>query len=279
VPYVRGREKSRSIDSIVQEVSELTAINYKEVTLLGQNVTAYGHDLDPKINLGHLLRALGEIPNMGRIRFLTGHPRDLSIDIIDAVKEVPQACEYFHIPIQAGDNRTLRRMARGYNIDFYKRKVDEIRSRMPDAAITSDLIVGFPGETEEEFMNTIRLVEEIGFDACNTAAYSPRNHTPAANWPDQIPEFEKGERLRFLNAVVSEVSHKCNQRYLGTSQEILVEGKSGRSERLTGRTRTNKIVNFEGPDVLIGQLVNVSITAANPWALRGALKIEAELCH
>jgi len=216
---------------------------------------------------------------MGRIRFLTGHPRDLSIDIIDAVKEVPQACEYFHIPIQAGDNRTLRRMARGYNIDFYKRKVDEIRSRMPDAAITSDLIVGFPGETEEEFMNTIRLVEEIGFDACNTAAYSPRNHTPAANWPDQIPEFEKGERLRFLNAVVSEVSHKCNQRYLGTSQEILVEGKSGRSERLTGRTRTNKIVNFEGPDVLIGQLVNVSITAANPWALRGALKIEAELCH
>ena len=279
VPYVRGREKSRSIDSIVQEVSELTAINYKEVTLLGQNVTAYGHDLDPKINLGHLLRALGEIPNMGRIRFLTGHPRDMSIDIIDAVKEVPQACEYFHIPIQAGDNRTLRRMARGYNIDFYKRKVDEIRSRMPDAAITSDLIVGFPGETEEEFMNTIRLVEEIGFDACNTAAYSPRNHTPAANWPDQIPEFEKGERLRFLNAVVSEVSHKCNQRYLGTSQEILVEGKSGRSERLTGRTRTNKIVNFEGPDVLIGQLVNVSITAANPWALRGALKIEAELCH
>jgi tRNA-2-methylthio-N6-dimethylallyladenosine synthase len=277
VPYVRGREKSRSLDSIYEEVRELSASGYKEVTLLGQNVTAYGHDLEPKLHLGSLLYKLADLKDLGRIRFLTGHPRDLSVEIIEAVRDVPQACEYFHIPIQAGDNRTLRRMARGYNVDFYKRKIDDILSAVPDAAITTDLIVGFPGETEEEFMNTVRLVEEIGFDACNTAAYSPRNHTPAANWPDQVSEHEKGERLRFLNTVVSEVSHKRNKAYLGQTVEVLVEGLSERSERLTGRTRTNKIVNFEGPQALVGQFVKVEIVASNPWALRGALKVECTI--
>ncbi len=272
VPYVRGREKSRQAESIVKEIEELAASGYLEVTLLGQNVTAYGHDLDPQINLGDLLRLCGKVEKIKRVRFITGHPRDLKDEIIDAVADVWNACEYFHVPIQAGDNRTLRRMARGYQVDFYRRMVEKIRNAVPEASITSDLIVGFPGETEQEFMNTVNLVEEIGFDACNTAAYSPRPHTPAANWPDQIPEHEKYERLRFLNSVVSEVSHKQNLRYLGKTVELLVEGKSPRNaERLSGRTRTNKIVNFAAGPELIGKLVNVKIESANPWALRGVL--------
>jgi tRNA-2-methylthio-N6-dimethylallyladenosine synthase len=196
----------------------------------------------------------------------------LKPEIIDAVKATPAACEYFHIPVQAGDDRTLRRMARGYTVDFYRKKIDEIRSRIPDAAITSDLIVGFPGETEEEFLNTVRLVEDMCFDSCNTAAYSPRNHTPSRSWPDQVPEEVKYERLRLLNTVVGEVSHRLNKRYLGQTVELLVEGVSQRNDqRLMGRTRTNKVVHFEGSEDLKGQLVNVKIEAANPWALRGSL--------
>lgn len=272
VPYVRGREKSRPAEQIVREIEELAAAGYLEVTLLGQNVTAYGHDLDPKIHLGDLLRMTGKLDAIKRVRFLTGHPRDLNDEIIEAVADVENACEYFHVPIQAGDDRTLRRMARGYKVDFYRKVVEKIRSKMPEAAVTSDLIVGFPGETEQEFMNTVNLVEEICFDSVNTAAFSPRNHTPAANWPEQIPEHEKRERLRFLNSVVSEASHKQNKRYLGRSVELLVEGRSARNaERLSGRTRSNKVVNFEGGDELIGKLIDVKIESANAWALRGSL--------
>jgi tRNA-2-methylthio-N6-dimethylallyladenosine synthase len=274
VPYVRGREKSRGMTTIVDEVKELASVGYREVTFLGQNVTAYGHDLDPKVHLGHLIERVGTESGIKRIRFLTGHPRDINIEIMDAVKNVEAACEYFHLPIQAGDDRTLRRMARGYNVDFYIRIVDQIRTRIPNASITTDLIVGFPGETQEEFMNTVNLVEEIGFDAANTAAYSPRPHTPAANWEGQIPFEEKTERLRFLNSVVTEASHKCNKRYLGNVEQLLVEGRSQKGEnRMMGRTRTNKIVNFEGPDSLVGELVDVRITATNPWALRGEMLI------
>lgn len=272
VPYVRGRERSRTPAELLKEIGELASAGYKEVTLLGQNVTAYGHDLDPKMHLGNLIEMVGELEPIKRIRFLTGHPRDLTPAIIESVKRTPTACEYFHIPIQSGDDRTLRRMARGYTTDFYRKQVDEIRSRIPDASITSDLIVGFPGETEEEFLNTVRLVEELALDACNTAAYSPRPHTPSKSWADQVPEDVKFERLRLLNTVVSEVSHRINKRLLGKTVELLVEGVSQRIEtRLTGRTRTNKLVNFEGGQELIGQFVNVKIEAANPWALRGTL--------
>lgn len=275
VPYVRGREKSRPAEQITKEIRELAAAGYMEVTLLGQNVTAYGHDLQPALHLGDLLRMTGEISQIKRVRFITGHPRDLKEEIIDAVAEVPNACEFFHVPVQAGDNRTLRRMARGYQVDFYRKMVEKIRNRMPDAAITTDLIVGFPGETEQEFMNTVNFVEEICFDQCNTAAYSPRPHTPSANWPEQLPEHEKYERLRFLNSVISEVSYRRNKRYLGKKVELLVEGPSQRNPaRLTGRTRTNKIVNFEGSSELTGRLVDVTIESASPWALRGNLHVE-----
>jgi tRNA-2-methylthio-N6-dimethylallyladenosine synthase len=275
VPYVRGREKSREPNHILQEVLQLGESGYREVTLLGQNVTAYGHDLNPKIHLGDLLLSLSRVSTesgIKRIRFITGHPRDLKPEIIQAVKDVDEACEYFHVPVQAGDDRTLRRMARGYNVDFYRRLIEQIRNKIPDASITTDLIVGFPGETQDEFMNTVSLVEELCFDACNTAAYSPRPHTPAANWDAQIPEEEKYERLRFLNTVVSEVSHRRNKRLLDTTVEVLVEGRSERAEnRMMGRTRTNKVVNFEGDPSLIGRLIDVKIQQANPWALRGTL--------
>jgi tRNA-2-methylthio-N6-dimethylallyladenosine synthase len=277
VPYVRGREKSRDPQQIMQEVRELEEAGYKEVTFLGQNVTAYGHDLNPPIHLGNLLEMAGEAEGVKRVRFITGHPRDLKPEIIDAVANVWNACEYFHIPIQAGNDRTLRRMARGYQVDFYKKMVDRIRDKMPDAAITSDFIVGFPGETEDEFMDTVRLVEDLCFDQCNTAAYSPRPHTPAANWEPQVPEEEKYERLRYLNSVVADVSHRRNKRYLGKTVEVLVEGRSERNpERLTGRTRTNKIVNFEGPESFIGELVDVNVQAANPWALRGEIALKLQ---
>lgn len=270
VPYVRGREKSRAPAQILKEIQELADTGYLEVTLLGQNVTAYGHDLDPPMHLGQLLEMTGRLDAIKRVRFVTGHPRDLRVEIIDAVARVENACEYFHVPVQAGDDRTLRRMARGYNVDFYRRLVDQIRTRVPDAAITSDFIVGFPGESEQEFMNTVNLVEELCFDTCNTAAYSPRPHTPSANWEPQVPENEKFERLRFLNSVVGEVSHRRNKRYLDKTVEVLVEGPSTRNpERLTGRTRTNKIVNFEGTHDAIGKLVDVHIQSASPWALRG----------
>jgi tRNA-2-methylthio-N6-dimethylallyladenosine synthase len=272
VPFTRGREKSRTADTILKEIDELSVAGYKEVTLLGQNVTAYGHDLDPQIHLGHLLRKIDTTSSIKRVRFLTGHPRDLNPEIIDAVAGCETACEYFHLPIQAGDDRTLRRMARGYNVDFYRRVVDDIRKKMPEASITTDLIVGFPGETQEEFMNTVSLVEEICFDACITAAYSPRPHTPASNWEQQVPQDEKQERLRFLNTVVGEIANRRNQKLLNKTVELLVEGRSERSNgRLMGRTRTNKIVNFAGDDSLVGQLVDVRIIASNPWALRGEL--------
>lgn len=272
VPYVRGREKSRPIDSILYEIQELSLSNFKEVTLLGQNVTAYGHDLKPKLHLGDLLTAIDNQTTIDRVRFLTGHPRDLQDEIIESVKNSRNACEYFHIPIQAGDDRTLRRMARGYTVDFYKQLIDKIRNKIPDASITSDLIVGFPGETEAEFLNTVRLVHDIGFDSCNTAAYSPRPHTPASHWEGQLALNEKIERLRYLNTAVTEVSFKKNQPYLNTITEVLVEGTSIRNaSRLTGRTRTNKVVNFDGDISFKGKLVDVFIEDVHPWALKGHL--------
>lgn len=276
VPYVRGREKSRQPQTIMDEVRELEQSGYKEITYLGQNVTAYGHDLDPVIHLGNLLEMTGTVSGIKRVRFLTGHPRDLNPEIIDAVANVWNACEYFHIPIQAGSDRILRRMARGYNVDFYRRMAERIRLKMPDASLSSDFIVGFPGETQQEFMETVNLIEELEFDSCITAAYSPRPHTVAANWEQQVPDTEKNERLRFLNSVIAEVALKRNKRLLGQTVEVLVEGKSRRNpERLTGRTTTNKIVNFEGTESMIGELVNVIVESANPWALRGSIPVLA----
>ena len=298
VPQVRGREKSRKPDDILKEVKILASEGFKEVTLLGQNVTAYGYDLssnyskekatfghipdEPEYSLAKLLRHVHDVDGIERIRFLTGHPFHVTDELIETVAELPKACNYFHIPMQSGDDTVLRRMARVYSVEKYKTMVEKIRDQMTNAAITSDFIVGFPGETQEQFLNTVKIVQKFEFDACNTAAYSPRPGTPGANWEDQIHEDEKNERLRFLNSVVNEVVGKKNRRCLNTVQEILVEGKSQRNENcLTGRTRGNTIVNFDPAvgvygnkpndnyDKLIGRLMNIKITKINSWSMFG----------
>ncbi len=289
VPSVRGREKSRTPESILKEVQRLAEEGFKEITLLGQNVTAYGYDIssnyskekatfghipeDPEYSLAKLLRYVHNVNGIERIRFLTGHPFHVTDELIATVAELPKACEYFHIPMQSGDDTVLKRMARVYSVDKYKQMVEKIRNKMPDAAITSDFIAGFPGETQEQFLNTVKTVQEIEFDACNTAAYSPRPDTPSAIWENQIAEDEKNERLRYLNSVVNEVLEKKNKNLLNTVQEILIEGKSQKDEnRLAGRTRGNVIVNFDGPDNLTGKMVNVKITQTNPWSLNGEIE-------
>ena len=224
------------------------------------------------------MRYIHDVPGLERIRFLTGHPFHVTDELIDTVSELPKACEYFHIPMQSGDDTVLKRMARVYSKDKYKKMVEKIRLKMPGAAITSDFIVGFPGETESMLLNTVKTVQEIEFDACNTAAYSPRPDTPSAVWENQISEEEKNARLRYLNSVVNEVLDKKNKKLLNTIEEVLVEGKSDRNENnLTGKTRCNRTVNFPAvgadPRVctneIIGKLINVKITQTKPWSLYG----------
>lgn len=293
VPHVRGREKSRKPESIKKEIERLASEGFKEITLLGQNVTAYGYDLssnyskekatfghipeDPEYSLAKLIRFIHDVPGIERIRFLTGHPYHVTDELIDTIAELPKACEYFLVPMQHGDNTILKKMARVYTVDMYKKMVEKIRSKMPDAGICSDFIVGFPGETEEQFMNTVKAVQEIEFDACNTAAYSPRPDTPSAIWKDQISEEEKNARLRHLNSIVNDVLEKKNKKYLNTIQEILVEGKSERNKNnFTGKTRCNRIVNFPvgagfTPAQLVGKLANIKITQTKPWCLYGEI--------
>lgn len=288
VPSVRGRERSRKPEDILNEIKVLAKEGYKEITLLGQNVTAYGYDIssnyskekavfghipdDPEYSLAKLLRHVHDVEGIERIRFLTGHPFHVTNELIEAVSELPKACEYFHIPMQSGDDTVLRKMARVYTAEKYKKMADKIREKMPNSAITSDFIVGFPGETDEQFLNTVKIVKDIEFDACNTAAYSPRPDTPSAIWESQIAEDVKNERLRYLNSVINEVLEKKNKKLLNTTQEILVEGKSQKNEgRLTGRTRTNVIVNFDGDSALVGKVVNVKISKTLPWSLDGEI--------
>ena len=288
VPSVRGRERSRRPEDILKEVKTLAEEGFKEITLLGQNVTAYGYDLDsnyskekavfgyipmnPQYSLGKLIRYIHDVEGIERIRFLTGHPFHVTNELIDSVAELPKACEYFHIPMQSGDDTVLKRMARVYSIDKYRKMVEKIRAKMPAAAVTSDFIVGFPGETEEQFLNTVKIVQEIEFDACNTAAYSPRPNTPSADWDKQLSDEEKNSRLRYLNSIINDLLEKKNKNCLNTVQEILVEGVSSRNEtRLSGRTRANKLVNFEGDESLIGKLINIKITGVKPWSLHGEL--------
>jgi tRNA-2-methylthio-N6-dimethylallyladenosine synthase len=188
VPYVRGRERSVPPEAIADEVGGLAAQGYREVTLLGQNVDSYGHDLIPRHDLADLLRVVHEVEGIERIRFTTSHPRDMNLKLIRTVAELPKVCEHIHLPVQAGDDRVLRRMHRAYTTAQYRATIDAIRAAMPHASVTTDIIVGFPGETDEEFEGTVRLVNDVRFDAVNTAIYSPREGTPAAGYPDQIPE-------------------------------------------------------------------------------------------
>lgn len=278
VPNVRGIEQSRTPLAIRTEMAELGRQGYKEVTLLGQNIDAYGRDLPGVTESGRhqhtltdLLYHVHDVPGIERIRFATSHPRYFTERLILACKELPKVCEHFHIPFQSGDNEILKAMARGYTHEKYRRIIKTIREYMPDAAISADAIVGFPGETEEQFENTLKLVEDIGFDQLNTAAYSPRPGTPAAVWENQISEEVKSDRLQRLNRLVSVKAAERSQRYLGRIEEVLVEEANSKDRtQVMGRTRGNRLTFFTGNiEELRGQLVKVKVTEVRAFSLTG----------
>ena len=248
VPYVRGREYSRPPEIILAEVKDFLASGGKEVTLLGQNVNSYGRGLPQPVTFPQLLKQLAKLPGLARLRFATSHPRDLSPELIAAWGELPPLCEYLHLPVQSGSNRILAAMNRGYTREDYLRKVENLRRTCPGLCLGTDLIVGFPGETESDFQDTLNLVREARFDVSFSFKFSPRPHTRAADLPDQVPEEVKAERLSRLQALQAELTLAAHQRLVGQVQEVLVEGPSKRSpSMLTGRLRTNQVVNFVGP--------------------------------
>ncbi|WP_008318142.1 tRNA (N6-isopentenyl adenosine(37)-C2)-methylthiotransferase MiaB [Leptolyngbya sp. PCC 6406] len=278
VPGVRGVEQSRPPEAIRAEMVQLGQQGFREVTLLGQNIDAYGRDL-PGITpegrrqntLTDLLYAVHDVPGIERLRFATSHPRYFTERLIQACAELPKVCEHFHIPFQSGDNDVLKAMARGYTQEKYRRIIDLVRQYMPDAAISADAIVGFPGETEEQFQNTLELVADIGFDQLNTAAYSPRPNTPAALWDNQLSEEIKSDRLQRLNHLVNQQAALRSQRYQNRVEEVLVEDRNPKNPaQVMGRTRGNRLTFFEGDiNALRGQIIAVRITEVRPFSLTG----------
>lgn len=272
VPYVRGPEKSRPPAAVLAEVEEAAQAGYREVMLLGQNVNTYGRDLEEPTDFAALLRRVDKVPQLARIRYMTSHPRDFTEEMIRAVRETEKVCEHFHLPLQAGSNRILAAMNRGYTRERYLELVAKVRSLVPGASITTDLIVGFPGETEEDFQATLDMVERVRFDAAYTFIFSPREGTRAATLPGQVTAAVKKERLARLNALQNRISRELNEALVGRVAEILVEGPSKNNpDRLAGRTRTNKLVHFAGPESLRGEQVKVRIKRAFTWTLDGDL--------
>jgi tRNA-2-methylthio-N6-dimethylallyladenosine synthase len=280
VPGVRGVEQSRTPAAIRAEMAQLGQQGYQEITLLGQNIDAYGRDL-PGVtasgrhlhNFTDLLYYIHDVAGIERLRFATSHPRYFTERLIKACQELPKVCEHFHIPFQSGDNDILKAMKRGYTQEKYRQIIANIRDLMPDAAISADAIVGFPGETEAQFENTLKLVDEVGFDQLNTAAYSPRPGTPAAIWDNQLSEQVKSDRLQRLNHLVATKAAERSQRYLGRIEEILVEDVNPKDAgQVMGRTRGNRLTFFPGNlEELRGQLVKVKITEVRPFSLTGVI--------
>ena len=272
VPYVRGRERSRKSEDIIKEIEELVSQGYKEITLLGQNVNSYGKGLEEDIDFAGLLRKVNEVKGLERVRFMTSHPKDLSDDVIMAIKECDKLCEQVHLPVQSGSSRILKEMNRHYDREYYLDLVKKIKSEIPDVTLTTDIIIGFPGETEEDFLDTLSLCEEVGYDSAFTFIYSRRNHTPADKMENQIPDDIKHDRFnRLVEAINKKVVIK-NKEYEGKVVEVLVEGPSKNDEtKLTGRTRNGKLVNFAGDENLVGELVNLKIVRAQPFSLIGEI--------
>ncbi|MCX0379578.1 tRNA (N6-isopentenyl adenosine(37)-C2)-methylthiotransferase MiaB [Clostridium perfringens] len=272
VPYVRGRERSRKSEDIIKEIEELVSQGYKEITLLGQNVNSYGKGLEEDIDFAGLLRKVNEVKGLERVRFMTSHPKDLSDDVIMAIKECDKLCEQVHLPVQSGSSRILKEMNRHYDREYYLDLVKKIKSEIPDVTLTTDIIIGFPGENEEDFLDTLSLCEEVGYDSAFTFIYSRRNHTPADKMENQIPDDIKHDRFnRLVEAINKKVVIK-NKEYEGKVVEVLVEGPSKNDEtKLTGRTRNGKLVNFAGDEKLVGELVNLKIVRAQPFSLIGEI--------
>jgi tRNA-2-methylthio-N6-dimethylallyladenosine synthase len=275
VPLRRGRERSRPSAEVLDEVRYLAANGVREVTLLGQTVEAYGHDLDEAADLATLFEGIEDIDGIVRTRFLTSYPKDMTDRIIDAVADLPKVCEHFNIPVQSGDDRMLERMRRGYTVAEYEERVEYIRKRMPDAALATDIIVGCPGETDEEFQNTVALLERIQFDVIHVAAYSPRPGTFAyRKQVDDVPRDVKRERLQVIEELHARSSSAINRRSLGRQVEVLVEREQdGRS---TGRTRSGQLVHFDGTGHL-GTLVDVTVDEVTAWSLHGRLASDLSL--
>ena len=275
VPYTRGREKSRRPEDILAEVRDLVTDGVKEVTLLGQNVNSYkGTDAKGKQwDFTDLIYALNEIEGLERIRFMTSHPKDLSDRLIEAFARCDKLCYYIHLPVQAGSSRVLKRMNRKYSREQYLELVRKLREAVPDIAISTDVIVGFPGETEEDFLQTLTLAEEVRYDSAFTFLYSPRPGTPAAEYEDQVPETVKHERFNRLVETMNSISAEKNAVYVGRTCRVLVDGPDKKdSGMLNGRTEEFKLVDFEGPAEITGQMVDVEITGSNTFSLRGKLK-------
>ncbi|MCI1857963.1 MAG: tRNA (N6-isopentenyl adenosine(37)-C2)-methylthiotransferase MiaB [Sporolactobacillus sp.] len=279
VPYTRGKERSRRPEEIIAEVRSLARKGYKEITLLGQNVNAYGKDLQDlgRYGLGDLMDEIRKI-GIPRVRFMTSHPKDFDDRLIDVLAKGGNLCEHIHLPVQSGNSDILKIMGRGYTRERYLDLFDKLKRAIPDAAFTTDIIVGFPNETDEQFEDTMSLVRECRFDGAYTFIYSPRAGTPAARMKDSVPMEVKKERLQRLNKLVDRLAEESNAKYQDQLVEVLVEGRSRKNAAvLTGHTRTNKVVNFIGPETLIGQLVNVRITKAKMWSLDGEWQREAEV--
>lgn len=274
VPYTRGRQRSKRSEAVINEAKELANQGYKEIILLGQTVDSYGRDFDDNnITLSYLLREINKLENICRIRFTTSHPADITDELIDTVKELDKVCEYFHIPMQSGSTEILEKMKRKYTREEYLNLIEKIKNEIPDVAITSDFIVGFPTETQSQFEETMSIIDLIAFDYCNTALYSPRKQTPAAVWKDQIPQEIKKQRLYILNDKVKEFVKKSNEKCLGRNLEVLAETFEEKNGEiiLSGKTRTDKIVHFPGDKSLIGTLAQVNITESSAWCLKGVL--------
>lgn len=271
VPYRRGRQVSRHVADVIREVEELVRGGTKEVTLLGQNVDSYGHDLAGHPDLADLLKELNNIEGLVRIRFLTNHPKDISAKLVDAMASLGKVCEHLELPVQSGDNDILRAMRRGYTVERYRELVHTIRNRVPQISLSTDLIVGFPGETEEQFKHSFSLVEELRFDAVHVAAYSPRPGTIAwQEYRDDIPVEVKKERLHKIEELQAAIASEINSQLQGQQVEVLVEGtKKG---RWFGRTRSNKLVFFEDGGDWRGRLATVQIEKTSPWSLTGEVR-------
>lgn len=270
VPFVRGPQVSREPKFIIEEVKQLVNQGYTEVTLLGQNVNTYGMDLNNGYGFAELLQDLDRVPGIARIRYFTSHPRDFSKDMVDSIRESKHVCEHFHLPLQSGSDRILKQMHRGYSKQQYLELADYVKKQIPGASITTDIIVGFPGETDEDFEQTCNLLKTVRFDGAFTFVFSPRTGTAAAKMDNHIPRKVKSRRLQHLIEIQNDITKSINSSLLGTIQEILIEGPDLKnSQHLRGRTRTNKLVVCTSGKPQTGDLVDVRIDETGTWYLKG----------
>ena len=271
VPFTRGKQRSRSKDDILSEVEKLVHDGYQEVTLLGQNVNAYGKDFDYKYTMEDLLEDVAKT-NIPRVRFMTSHPWDFTDKMIEVIAKYPNIMPSVHLPVQAGSNRILKLMGRRYTKESYLELFNKIRNNIPNVSISTDIIVGFPGETEEDFLETLSLAEECKYDNAFTFIYSPRENTPAAKFEDNVTLEEKEDRLHRLNEVVNKYFLANNEKLVGKTVEVLVEGKNTNGkDGLYGYTDTNKLINFDGDESLEGKIIKVKVTSAKTWSLDGEI--------